>query len=108
MWKIFFIKKYFKEHLINNGVKSDHIIFLELDDFNNNSLLNPLNLNDYIRSQIIDDENYEQERKSLINIKDSFKKIIIPAEYLPIRRDEKGIVIMGIIDFLLNDNSLDK
>ena len=58
MWEIFFIKKTFKEHLISKGVKSDHIIFLELDDFNNNFLLNPLSLNDYIRKQITDDDKY--------------------------------------------------
>lgn len=64
----------------------------------------------YIQSaySLFDDQKYEQERKSLINIKDSFKKIIITRESLPIRRDEKGIVIMGIIDFLLDENSLDK
>ena len=64
----------------------------------------------YIQSaySIYDEQKYEQERKSLINIKDSFKKIIITRESLPMRRDEKGIVIMGIIDFLLDDNSLNK
>ena len=64
----------------------------------------------YIQSaySIYDEQKYEQERKSLIHIKDSFKKIIITRESLPIRRDEKGIVIMNIIDFLLDENSLDK
>lgn len=64
----------------------------------------------YIQSaySIYDEQKYEQERKSLINIRDSFKKIIITRESLPIRRDEKGIVIMGIIEFLLDESSLDK
>lgn len=56
--KSFLLKNIFKEYLINNGVKSDHIIYLELDDFNNNYLLNPISLNDYIRSKIIDDDKY--------------------------------------------------
>lgn len=38
----------------------------------------------------------------------SYKKIIITRESLLIRRDEKGIVIINIIDFLLDENSLDK
>lgn len=46
----FLLKNIFKEHLINKGIKSDHIIFLELDDFNNNFILNPLSLNDYVRN----------------------------------------------------------
>lgn len=64
----------------------------------------------YIQSayNLYDDEKLEQERKSLINIRDSFKKIIITRESLPLRRDENGIVIMGIIEFLLDENSLDK
>ena len=64
----------------------------------------------YIQSaySLYDEEKIEQEKKSLKNINDSFKKIIITRESLPIRRDENGIVIMGIIDFLLNDDSLDK
>ena len=56
--KSFLLKNIFKEYLINNGVQSDHIIYLELDDFNNNYLLNPISLNDYIRSKIIDDDKY--------------------------------------------------
>lgn len=56
--KSFLLKNIFKEYLINNGVKSDHIIYLELDDFNNNYLLSPISLNDYIRSKIIDDDKY--------------------------------------------------
>lgn len=56
--KSFLLKNIFKEYLINKGVKLDHIIFLELDDFSNNFLLNPLSLNDYVRNQIIDSDKY--------------------------------------------------
>lgn len=49
-----------------------------------------------------------QERKSLINIKDSFKKIIIVGDISKPRMDDNGIIIMGIYYFLLNEDSLDK
>ena len=49
-----------------------------------------------------------QERKSLINIKDSFKKIIIVGDISKPRMDDNGIITMGIYYFLLNEDSLDK
>ena len=53
-------------------------------------------------------EKEEQERKSLVHIQDSFKKIIVTREGGPIRRDEYGITYIGIEQFLLDENSLEK
>ncbi len=63
----------------------------------------------YIQSAfaIPDDEKLQQEQKSLINIGDSFKKIIVVKDRIKLWRSEKGILVMGIMDFLLNPNSLD-
>lgn len=52
-------------------------------------------------------EKVEQEQASLIKIPDSFKKIIVVGNNQPIWRNEEGITVMGIYDFLLNENSLD-
>jgi len=52
-------------------------------------------------------EKIEQETKSLNNINDSFKKIIIVRDDIKMWQNEDGILIMNIIDFLLNPNSLD-
>lgn len=49
----------------------------------------------------------QQESASLLNIDDSFKKIIIVKDYIKPKRNEYGIVTMGIIDFLLDIGSLD-
>ena len=49
-----------------------------------------------------------QERKSLVNIHDSFKKIIIVGDVSKPRMDENGIITMGIYYFLLNENSLNE
>ena len=49
----------------------------------------------------------QQEKKSLIKTKDSFKKIIIVKDDIKLKRDDNGITTMGIFDFLLNENSLD-
>ncbi len=53
------------------------------------------------------DEKEEQEMRSLRNIDDSFKKIVVVKEDIKLRRDEKGVVTMGIFEFLLKENSLD-
>ena len=64
----------------------------------------------YIQSayEIKDDLKEIQERKSLLNINDSFKKIIITGDVSKPRTDDNGIIIMGIYYFLLNDDSLNQ
>lgn len=52
-------------------------------------------------------EKVDQEQASLINIPDSFKKIVVVKGNGPVWRNEEGITFMGIYDFLLNENSLD-
>ena len=52
-------------------------------------------------------EKVEQEQASLVKIPDSFKKIIVVGDNSPIWRNEEGVTIIGIYDFLLNNNSLD-
>ncbi len=63
----------------------------------------------YIQSayQMNNEEKISQETKSLRNIYDSFKKIIIVKDNIKTRIDENGIITMGLYDFLLNENSLD-
>ena len=63
----------------------------------------------YIQSaySIPDTEKMKQEKASLINVADSFKKIIIVKDVINVRHDEDGITIMSAYDFLLMDNSLD-
>ena len=64
----------------------------------------------YIQSayEMKDDIKEMQERKSLINIPDSFKKIIIVGDVSKPRMDDKGIITMGIYYFLLNEDSLNQ
>ena len=49
----------------------------------------------------------EQETKSLNNIDDSFKKIVVVRNNIKPRKDENGITTIGIYNFLLEENSLD-
>ncbi len=51
-------------------------------------------------------EKVEQEQKSLLNVNDFFKKIIIVGDYVHKSRYDNGIIIMSIYDFLLEEDSL--
>ena len=48
-----------------------------------------------------------QETKSLNNLDDNFKKIVVVKDNIKLWRNESGILIIGIQEFLLNKNSLD-
>ncbi len=51
-------------------------------------------------------EKVEQEQKSLLNVNDFFKKIIIVGDNITKSRYDNGIIIMSIYDFLLDMDSL--
>lgn len=51
-------------------------------------------------------EKSEQERRSLLNIKDSFKKMIVVGDNIKRKVDEQGIETIGLLDFLLDKNSV--
>lgn len=63
----------------------------------------------YIQSAyaIPDQEKYAQETASFDKTMDSFKKIVIVEKSMKPRRDEKGYVMMGVKEFLLDRDSLD-
>ena len=63
----------------------------------------------YIQSSLNLDtpEKVLQETRSLNNVGDSFKKIIVIKENIKLWRNDDGILIIGIQEFLLNKNSLD-
>jgi hypothetical protein len=54
-----------------------------------------------------DEEKMEQEKRSLKQINDAFKKIVIVGERMKLRRDDFGIVMTGIFEFLSDLNVLD-
>ena len=63
----------------------------------------------YIQSafSIPDKEKEEQEKASLLNVNDSFKKIVIVKDVIKVKHDENGITTMSIYDFLLQENRLE-
>lgn len=54
--KSYMLDPIFKDYLLNDGVEENHIIKIDLDDIKNEKYLEPLELNNYIESCIIDDE----------------------------------------------------
>ena len=72
-------------------------------------VVNQISQRYYIQSALSmsDKEKEEQESQALLNVNDAFKKIIIVKNDIKPWRNEKGILIMGLMDFLLNPNSLE-
>ena len=54
-----------------------------------------------------DEEKMEQEKRSLKQIGDAFKKMVIVGERMKLRRDDFGIVMTGIYEFLFDPRILD-
>lgn len=63
----------------------------------------------YIQSayEMPTEEKLKQEKRSLIKVGDSFKKIVVVKENIRPQIDEEGIFTTGLINFLLDQNSLD-
>lgn len=63
----------------------------------------------YVQSafSIPDDAKMQQEQFSLTRVDDSFKKIIVVKDNINAWHTEKGVLVIGIFDFLLNPDSLD-
>ena len=56
--KSYLLFKLFRDHLLESGIKEDHIISIALDDFGNRKLQNPDELYNCVKSQIVDNEDY--------------------------------------------------
>ena len=63
----------------------------------------------YIQSafMLTDEQKRLQEERPLLRVNDSFKKIIVVRDNIILRRDDNGLVTMGLRQFLLDENSLD-
>lgn len=56
--KSYLLDPLYKKYLLENGVKDDHIIKLDLDERKNNKYLDPDELDQYVRELIKDNEQY--------------------------------------------------
>lgn len=56
--KSFMLDPIFKTYLIQNGVKEDHIIKIDLDEIKNETYLDPIELNNYVESRVVDENIY--------------------------------------------------
>lgn len=52
------------------------------------------------------EEKEEQEKRSLLNTNDNFRKIVIVGDDIKRKTDEQGIITIGLLDFLLDPNSI--
>ena len=87
-----------------NENKNNYRAQLEVDFVCNNA-----STRYYVQSayELPDDEKVQQEKQSLVSLKDSFRKVIIVFNPIVPWHDEDGILYISLFDFLLKPNSLD-
>lgn len=56
--KSFLLKKLFRQHLLDEGVREDHILVIDMESRKNREFKNPDYLLDWVEQMMIDDENY--------------------------------------------------
>ena len=92
------------EHVIRNKEGKQKLSQLEVD-----FVCNKGSDRYYIQSafSIPDEEKMVQETSSLNRIDDSFRKIVVTQDFTKPWHNEKGYLIINILDFLLNPDSMD-
>lgn len=63
------------EELKNSGIKDDHIIYINFEDFDYDEYTNPKKLNDYVKNKIIDKDKYYLFFDEIQNV-ESWEKVI--------------------------------
>ena len=114
--KTYLLFEIFYNYLLENGVDKSHIIPLQLDDRLNIKYKEPDYLCEYVHSQIkdnvqsaltIDDiGKREQKERALLNINDSFRKIIIVRNNIKKWKDDNGTLFLGLKEFLTDPDSI--
>ena len=91
------------EYVARNDEGKQQNVKLEVD-----FVCNKFSENIYVQSafSLPDEQKMKQECASLDRINDSFKKIIITMDRCKPWRNEKGYLIINLLDFLLDENSL--
>ena len=56
--KSFLLKKLFRQHLLDEGVREDHILVIDMENRKNREFKNPDYLLDWVEKMMIDDETY--------------------------------------------------
>lgn len=64
----------------------------------------------YIQSafNMLTKDKEKQERRSLINIADNFRKVIVVKDDIKRKIDDDGVVTIGLFDFLLDEQSIER
>ena len=90
-----------KETTYDNALKTAQQVEIDF-------VCNQYNKRYYIQSalSLVSREKTLQEERPLLNIPDNFKKIIVVKDNIKSWFTEEGILVVGLQEFLLNENSL--
>jgi len=92
-----------KERIMRNGESSSHIS--EIDFVVN---LDERRYYIQVSYSVLDEQKMDQEVYPLMKVHDSFKKILVTADDVPMSIDENGVIMLNIYDFLLNEDIMER
>ena len=100
--KSYLLKELYKDYLIGQGIKENHIIYIALDDFTYRDLLNPLEFDKYVRNKIIDNEIYYLIFDEIQNIIEIKNPILTEGKIQKANKEDKDTInfVKVILGFL--------
>jgi predicted AAA+ superfamily ATPase len=112
--KSYLLFELYKKHLIKEGVSSDHIIEVNLDSIENRELRDALNLYSHVKSLLVDNDDNDpfyvflDEIQYVEGFADMVNSLLRMSnrDNIKAKCDSNGILTMGLLDFLLNQDSL--
>ena len=105
--KSFLLNELFRKRLQEMEIKEDNMLFLKMEDWRNRSLRNPDTLLDKIEA-FARNNSEKQKKRPLLQIKDSFKKILIVSGHFPPMYDDNGVLTIGLFQFLTTPNIIEQ
>ena len=100
--KSYLLKELYASYLHLNGIDEKHFVYIALDDFDNSHLWNPVELNKYIRSLIVDNQMYYIVIDEIQNVFDIKNPIFTNGKILK----AKTLVVASNIGSLTNPNTI--
>lgn len=106
--KSFLLKELYKQKLIELGIEENHIIYISLEDFEYVNLLNPLELDLYIKKMIIDDSKYYVMIDEIQNVYDIIHPMFTNGRIVKAKKsDSEKIGFTQVALGLMNKDNID-
>ena len=106
--KSYLLKELYASYLHLNGIDEKHFVYIALDDFDNSHLWNPVELNKYIRSLIVDNQMYYIVIDEIQNVFDIKNPIFTNGKIVKAKKtDENKLGFVQVVLGLMKIENVD-